>query len=217
MPSKVALPFLLSSPEVIEHLAGLLDARRAPDPTRRRRRCRRAPRPRRSGWAACSATARSLGLMPHCSSANMVWKCVVETKGTPSFLPLRSAGLSMPEPLRTTSASASLMSSRIQKSCRSSAAAHGRRQRAGADDADLHVARGHRGGHLGAGVELAPVDLVAGRLLDRAVGRWRRSSGRRSAGRRRSLPWLVRERRGPRRPRPIPVPNARAHRLISCA
>ena len=49
----------------------------------------------------------------------MAWKCVVETNGTPSFLPFRSAGFSMPEPLRTTSASASLMSSRIQNSCRS--------------------------------------------------------------------------------------------------
>src|SRR5690606_30132127 len=35
----------------------------------------------------------------------------------------------------------------------------GGRQRAGADVADLHVTGGDRGDHLGAAVELAPVDL----------------------------------------------------------
>ncbi len=56
----------------------------------------------------------SFGLMPNCSRANSVWKWVVEAKGTPSFLPLRSCGATMPEPSRTTSASAEAMSSKIQ-------------------------------------------------------------------------------------------------------
>src|SRR5439155_26200414 len=50
------------------------------------------------------------------------------------------------------------------------AAADGGGERARSDHADLHVARGHRGGDLGPRLELTPVDLVAGGLLDRTVG-----------------------------------------------
>ena len=45
-----------------------------------------------------------------------MWKCVVETKGTPTRLPLRSSGAAMPAPSRTTIASASAMFSTIQNS-----------------------------------------------------------------------------------------------------
>ena len=50
----------------------------------------------------------------------MRWKCEVETNGVATFLPLRSATLLTPLPLRATSASAAAMSSRIQKSSTSS-------------------------------------------------------------------------------------------------
>ena len=71
-------------------------------------------------WFGCMLSSfTSAGLMPHVSSANMVWKCVVETNGTAIFLPRKSVGLLMPAPLRATIASASLMSSMIQNSCRS--------------------------------------------------------------------------------------------------
>src|SRR3546814_17151369 len=43
------------------------------------------------------------------------WKCDVETNGTATFLPIRSCGVLMPEPLRATSASDRPMLSRIQK------------------------------------------------------------------------------------------------------
>src|SRR4029453_19259509 len=57
----------------------------------------------------------SAGLIFACSSATIVWKWVVELNGTAIFLPLRSVTVLMPEPFLTTSASASPMSSRIQK------------------------------------------------------------------------------------------------------
>ena len=41
---------------------------------------------------------------------------MVETNGTPTFLPTRSSTLAMPEPSRATSASAEAMSSTIQTS-----------------------------------------------------------------------------------------------------
>jgi hypothetical protein len=116
--AKVALPLRLSSPEVMSTLPFCL---MRPSAGSQMKAASMSPRSQAAAiWLGCMfMISSSLGLMPHCSSAYIVWKCVVDTKGTPSFLPFRSAGLTMPEPLRTTSASASLMSSRIQKSCRS--------------------------------------------------------------------------------------------------
>src|ERR1700742_4085536 len=59
------------------------------------------------------------GSKPACCSATSAWKCDVDTYGTPGVLPFRSASLLTPDPLRATSASASLMLSRIQNSERS--------------------------------------------------------------------------------------------------
>ncbi len=62
----------------------------------------------------------SLALMRQMSfRASSRWKCDVDTKGTPTFLPTRSLGFSMPEPLRAISASDLPILSRIQKSCMS--------------------------------------------------------------------------------------------------
>lgn len=58
----------------------------------------------------------SAGFTFACSSATIVWKCVVELKGIAIFLPFKSATELIPEPFFTTNASASPMSSRIQKS-----------------------------------------------------------------------------------------------------
>ncbi|MDR9037071.1 hypothetical protein FEP51_00429 [Burkholderia multivorans] len=58
----------------------------------------------------------SFGLTPAACSATSVWKCDVDTNGTPIFLPLSAAMLVTPEPLRATSASASLMLSSTQNS-----------------------------------------------------------------------------------------------------
>src|SRR4030095_16255435 len=60
------------------------------------------------------STCASEGLTPACCIAYRSWKCEVDTKGVPIFLPLRSAIVLMPLPLRATSASAPAISSRIQ-------------------------------------------------------------------------------------------------------
>ena len=54
-----------------------------------------------------SRTLRSLGEMLNCSSANIMWKWVVEPKGTAIVLPFRSCGAVTES--STTSASALLM------------------------------------------------------------------------------------------------------------
>jgi hypothetical protein len=89
----------------------------------------------------------SVGLMPHVSSANMVWKCVVETNGTAIFLPRKSVG-------GDASAVARHHGFRFidvvddPEQLQVDAPADGGRQGAGTDDADLHVAGRHAGGHL---------------------------------------------------------------------
>ena len=54
-----------------------------------------------------SSTSRSFGEMLNCSSANIMWKWVVEPKGTAMVFPLRSCGAVTES--STTSASALLM------------------------------------------------------------------------------------------------------------
>ena len=79
----------------------------------------------------------SFGLTPAACSATSVWKCDVDTNGTPIFLPFSDATFVTPEPLRATSASASLMLSSTQNSEMSSpATARPRSSRAGF--AELH-------------------------------------------------------------------------------
>ncbi len=108
----------------------------------------------------------SAGFTFACSSATIVWKCVVELNGIGDLLALEVG--------HCVDAGAVLRDQRFRvadvvedpEELVRLAARHRGRDAGRADFADLHRARRHRLDHLAAAAELLPVDLVAGRLFD---------------------------------------------------
>ena len=106
MASKVALPQLLRSPEVSSTRPFSFMRPSAGSHTKPPWMSPRSQAATMSG-GDMSSTSRLSGAMLNCSSANIMWKCVVEPKGTAMVLPTMSCGAVIES--STTSASASLI------------------------------------------------------------------------------------------------------------